>query len=320
MALRSWLYRTRVRTWLPAAFLAGGAFLLAGVVPNACQPRRAALDPSLPAPAVRTQAFTPTLTASPTVTPTLTSTPTLTLTPSPSATPAQGEAWVIGSSAGGRPLEVYRFGEGTMVRMIVAGIHGGYESNTVALADELIAYLRENPGKVPEDKTLYILRNLNPDGLAREIGPDGRANQNGVDLNRNWDAGWAAEWDQAACWSLRPLTAGEYPHSEPETRALAYFILVHKPDALISYHSAALGIFPGGKPPGAASKSLARLLSNVSGYGYPPVGGACAYTGQLIDWASAQGAAALDVELTNHTDTDLAINLRVLSAFLNWMP
>jgi hypothetical protein len=44
------------------------------------------------------------------------------------------------------------------------------------------------------------------------------------------------------------------------------------------------------------------------------------YTGTLADWASASGIAALDVELTNHEDTDLEQNLGVLAAFLAWQP
>ena len=70
--------------------------------------------------------------------------------------------------------------------MIVAGIHGGYESNTIELADELIDYLDNYPEIVPPDQTLYILRALNPDGLARSKGFGGRANENNVDINRNF--------------------------------------------------------------------------------------------------------------------------------------
>jgi hypothetical protein len=89
---------------------------------------------------------------------------------------------------------------------------------------------------------------------------------------------------------------------------------------LINYHSAALGIFPGGQPPDEASISLAEAVAAVSDYPYPPVETGCVYTGQLIDWASDQGIAAIDIELTNHQDTDLWMNLRVLEAFLSWSP
>ena len=96
------------------------------------------------------------------------------------------------------------------------------------------------------------------------------------------------------------------------------FLLENQVDAVISYHSAALGIFAGGQPPEAASISLAEAVAEVSDYPYPALDFGCVYTGQLIDWASEQGLAALDVELTSHTDTDFEQNLRILDVFLNW--
>jgi len=85
----------------------------------------------------------------------------------------------------------------------------------------------------------------------------------GVDLNRNWDAGWQADWDRTGCWSKLPTTGGSHAMSEPETAALAEFIRLHHFDAIISYHSAGLGIFPGGTPPAAASISLARAVKAI---------------------------------------------------------
>ena len=79
----------------------------------------------------------------PTTTPTqLPPTPTATIplptaSPSPippTATPATPQPQIIGYSVAGRPLEVYQFGNGPIEKMIVAGIHGGYEYNTIILA------------------------------------------------------------------------------------------------------------------------------------------------------------------------------------------
>ena len=96
------------------------------------------------------------------------------------------------------------------------------------------------------------------------------------------------------------------------------FIQSHSFDALINYHSAALGIFPGGIPISDASRSLAKAVAVVSTYAYPPVNTGCVYTGGMVDWTANQGIASLDLELTNHTDTDFDMNLRVLNVFLNW--
>ncbi|HMK07870.1 MAG TPA: M14 family zinc carboxypeptidase, partial [Anaerolineales bacterium] len=213
----------------------------------------------------------------------------------PPATPtaAEGDPFVIGRSVGGRPLEVYRFGDGPRQLLIVAGIHGGYEWNTIALADELIERLRGEPDMIPEDVTLYLLRAMNPDGEARSHGYAGRANDDGVDLNRNWPVNWHLDWDRTYCWHYLPITAGDHPLSEPETQAVMAFILDHDLAGLISYHSAALGIFPGGSPPDTASQRLAEALAEVSGYRYPPRDYGCEYTGQFADWAISQGIPAV---------------------------
>jgi hypothetical protein len=225
---------------------------------------------------------------------------------------------VIGYSVSHRPIEVYQFGNGENQRMIVAGIHGGSEWNTIALADELIIYVNEHPEIVPSDVTLYILRNLNPDGDARAHGVDGRVNDNGVDLNRNFPANWAETWDRDNCWNYRPTTGGSHAGSEPETKAMMSFLGAHRIQALISYHSAALGIFPGGEPWEANSIRLAEAIDEVVTYPFPPLDIGCVYTGTLADYAVMQGAAAVDMELANHRDTDFAMNLRALKVLLSW--
>jgi predicted deacylase len=230
-----------------------------------------------------------------------------------------GRAQVIGYSVAGRPLEVFRFGNGARERLIVAGIHGGYEGNTIELADELIAHFEEHPELIPSDLTLYILRSLNPDGYERARGYEGRVNDRSVDLNHNFPYHWKLEWDRDGCWNYLPTTGGTHPASEPETIALMNFIELHDFEALISYHSAALGIFAGGLPPFAPSEDLARTLSYVSPYQYPPYDTGCEYSGNLTDWASnVKGIPAVDIELRNHRDTDFEINLKVLDAFLKW--
>ena len=264
---------------------------------------------------------TSTLTPPPTFAPTITLTPMPTITPTP--LPPEGEAFSIGNSIEGRSIDLYRFGTGENIRMIIGGIHGGYEWNTSALALKLRDDIKKGVIIIPPHITLYILPISNPDGYYNY--PDstyGRPNARSVDLNRNWDAMWESDWDRTGCFSYVDLTAGEYPFSEPETQALSRFLLDNRVEALISYHSAMSSIFAGGRPnPDPASDDLAETLSLASGYSYPPLdGGLCQYTGQLIDWASAMGIAAVDVELTDHQNNDILINRDLLNAFLAWEP
>jgi predicted deacylase len=236
------------------------------------------------------------------------------------STPAIPQPEIIGYSIAGRPLEVYRFGTGPIQKMIVAGIHGGYEWNTIVLADEMIQYLESHNEVVPSNHTLYILKAFNPDGFERSKGFGGRANENNVDLNRNFPSNWKIEWARPGCWDYIPITGGATAASEPETQALMAFVEAHDLQAFISYHSAALGIFPGGQPPDTGSLSLAESMAEVSDYPYPPIDAGCMFTGQLVDWVSDQGIPAVDIELTNHQDSDFEINLAILSVFLDWSP
>lgn len=259
--------------------------------------------------------------------PTITPNPLSTLIVAESPTPfviqnaglmGQASITTVGYSVSGRPIEVYAFGKGEREKMIVAGIHGGYEWNTIALADELIRYIFEHPEIIPSDVTLYIMRNMNPDGDARDHGIDGRVNDHGVDLNRNFPANWQKEWDRNGCWVLTPTTGGPSPGSEPETRAVMYFLQSHKVETLISYHSAALGVFPGGIPWEADSKKFSKALSKATGYPYPPVDTGCVYTGTLADYAVELGITAVDMELSTHKYTDFEENLKALEVLLNW--
>ena len=56
----------------------------------------------------------------------------------PLVLPNTQQPQVIGYSVEERSLDVYTFGDGGQERVIVAGIHGGDEWNTVTLANQLI--------------------------------------------------------------------------------------------------------------------------------------------------------------------------------------
>jgi len=226
----------------------------------------------------------------------------------------------IGQSVQGRPIEVYRFGRGPDKYLVIGGIHGGYEINTIYLTDQLIKYFRQKPDAVPTNATLFILRSLNPDGEAMPHKKEGRSNANLVDLNRSFPVGWSAEWDHDGCWDLMDLNAGAYPASEPETIALMAFVLENPVIAVISYHSAAPGFYPAGEPADPNSVALSEYLSQVTGYPYPAFYTGCYMTGSLVDWTLSAGAAGADVELSTHWDTEFDLNLNLVLALLRWKP
>ncbi len=85
----------------------------------------------------------------PSVTPNPLSTMILATTATPFVLPNGTEPVAIGFSVEGRPLKVYTIGQGEIQDMIIGGIHGGYEWNTIALTDQLIKYVNENPDVIP---------------------------------------------------------------------------------------------------------------------------------------------------------------------------
>ena len=257
--------------------------------------------------------FTPTPAKIPTKTPGPSPTPIV----FPTIQPTNDALWegpiVIGYSVEERPIEVWRFGKGERKYLVIAGIHGGYEINTIELADQLIAYFSRKPDAVPSDATLFILRSLNPDGETLPHKKEGRANANEVDLNRSFPVGWSETWNRDGCWDLLELNAGPYPASEPETIALMAFVLENPVIAVISYHSAAPGFYPAGEPRDPNSIALSK-------YPYPAYYTGCYMTGSLVDWTLAAGAAGADVELSTHWDTEFDVNLTLVLALLRWTP
>lgn len=251
-----------------------------------------------------------TATAKPTSTPP-------TSTPTPTSTPPFSEGpFPIGYSVQLRPIMAYRLGHGPIGRALIGGLHGGYEWNTVTLMTETLDYLMTHPDLIPEQVTLYIIPVANPDGL--NAGTDrvnGRLNANRVDLNRNWNY----QWQMTATHGIWPVSAGQMPFSEPETIALRDFIIKRELGAVVFYHSAFAAVFSGAGITTSRTVELARLLAEATGYRYAPEGvPGQITTGNAIDWLTASGITAVEVELTNHFDLDWEQNLRGLRAFLNW--
>jgi protein MpaA len=128
----------------------------------------------------------------------------------------------FGRSAEGGKLLVTAFGAPrARRRVLVFGCIHGTECAGIAVARRLPA------GCPPTRADVWIVPDLNPDG--RRLGV--RVNGRGVDLNRNFAAGWrpiGARGD--------PQHSGPRPFSEPETRAARDLIRRLRPAVTIWYH------------------------------------------------------------------------------------
>jgi protein MpaA len=124
---------------------------------------------------------------------------------------------------------------------------------------------------------LWLVHDLNPDGHARVR----RQNARGVDLNRNFPAGWRARgkpWDR--------YYPGPRPLSEPESQAIARLIVRIKPRTTIWFHQPEAVVRAWGRSI-AAARRYARLSGErFRALRWPP-GAATAWQNRRFADASA---------------------------------
>ena len=241
--------------------------------------------------------------------------PTLTEVPLTPTRPPLPEAFIFGQSVQGRDIRARRLGEGQQLIMLVGGIHGGAEVNTVTLVEALQDHFEDNPGQVLPDITLLFVPQLNPDGVALGRVAAGRFNANGVDLNRNW----ACNWQEEAFFRDQQVGAGSAPFSEPETLALGALINDLRPAVVLFYHSAADGVFAGDCGGGGVSAAMAEVLGQATGYPYGQSFSEYAVTGTAPGWVDSLGIPAADVELSTANDIEFERNLRGVMALQCWL-
>jgi murein peptide amidase A len=138
---------------------------------------------------------------------------------------------LLGRSAEGRPIRVEAwpgaagtaFGASPRAKVLVFGCIHGTECGGRAV----VPYVE---GGCPGYTSIWAVPNLNPDGFAAGT----RLNSRGVDLNRNFPAGW------------RPIGqrydlsySGPRPFSEPETRLAARLIRLIHPRITVWFHQEA---------------------------------------------------------------------------------
>ncbi|MBI1851784.1 MAG: DUF2817 domain-containing protein [Planctomycetes bacterium] len=127
---------------------------------------------------------------------------------------------VDATSVEGRPIDVVVLGNGPIVVMILATIHGDETAGT-GLVRGLERELHDRPSML-QGRRVVLVPVANPDGVARGT----RGNAHGVDLNRNFPA---ANFSRSASHSDAAL-------SEPESRMLERLIRTFGPDRIVSIH------------------------------------------------------------------------------------
>ncbi len=261
----------------------------------------------------------------------------------------------IGKSLLGEPIECYKIGKGRG-RVALFGAHHAQESITANLLYAIIYILSSDKyhkiltGGTSREFFLnifsfFVIPCVNPDGI--EVRFSGRlhpffekrisvsegelsawqSNGRGVDLNHNYDAGFSKYKRIEGERGIRPgatLYSGEYPESEPESRACAAFSRAASPIAVISLHSQGREIFFSG----GGARAAAHRLSELSGYrvsepsGTAKYGGLCDYTGAVLGIPSftievGEGKNPLPEREIPRILSDIGRGLYLLPSFLS---
>ncbi len=211
------------------------------------------------------------------------------------------ELFCAGKSVLGRELWAVGFGQRRGSVVFAGGFHA-QEWITVLLLTRFLEELAEavtrrkalcgiHPHQALRGSGVIILPCANPDGLelvangiksagmykatVQEIsGGDLKgwnANVRGVDINHNFDAGFALckrmERDNGITAPARRQYGGTHPESEPETRALCNLCRMYRPARLVAFHSQGEEIYYDyGKNTPPESRAVAEHWSGLCGY------------------------------------------------------
>jgi murein peptide amidase A len=158
------------------------------------------------------------------------------------------------------------------VRVLVVGCIHGNETGGIAIAHAL-------EHQAPPDVDLWIVPDLNPDGVAAGR----RQNARGVDLNRNFPWRWRRMGGVYA--------SGERPLSEREARIAHSLILRLHPHVTIWFHQHLDMVWASG-----GDRRIEKAFARVSGLPYHPMP---QLAGSAISWQNNNllGTTAFAAEL-----------------------
>ena len=221
----------------------------------------------------------------------------------------------IGTSVEGRPILAHSFGNGSETVVFVAGTHGNEPSSKYTL-DSWVNDLEAQYGKIPTNKRIIVIPNLNPDAYLQ----DKRTNAHNVDLNRNFPAN---NWKKDVTVPGGTLVingGGPTALSEPESKSLANYVLSVSPKLVLTYHAQAHTVIANDSGNSMqlaheyASHSSYRALSNSS------LNGLFTYdtTGAFEDWLhDKHGIPALLIEHTTSYTNEFHKNQNAMWAMID---
>jgi protein MpaA len=225
----------------------------------------------------------------------------------------------IGTSVDGRPITAYQFGSGPSMVLYIAAMEGN-EQNSAELLQQWVPDIDANPGKIPSDRTIVVIPQINPDGFAA----DTRVNAAGIDLNRNFPANnWQTQVTEPLANTVWTNDGGPYPLSAPESQALANFYEAHHPRLTLTMHSHGGIVEANDAGDSIALGAKYAALADYRAIPTSAIGNFFDYTttGAFEDWANDKlGLPVLEVELESPTADEYARNLPALWAMAQVSP
>ena len=222
----------------------------------------------------------------------------------------------IGTSVEGTDITAHHFGDGEKEIVFIGGIHNGFAPNTVAVTDTLIKMFEDDELIAPDNVTVTVIANLNPDATEASNTLAGRLNANGVDLNRNFDC----EWNEDGVWRDQKVSGGSAPFSEPETKAIRDYVNAHNIVAAVAYYAADGGVYAsncgGSLDPEIAT--LTGIYADASGYTANKEFDAYAIGGDMTNWLAMNDVPAISVLLSDYTSTEWSKNEKGITAVLDY--
>jgi len=198
----------------------------------------------------------------------------------------------FGTSVWGKPLQCVKVGSGSTCLMVVGGTHATEYMGVLscmAFLEHLLQSRDPYTKAALQKGSVTIVPCLNPDGLTLWLdgifaAPDPaaiydmcggdlshwQANGSGVDLNRNFDAGFYQGIDLAAQNGFTAPGPTRYggvkPFDQPETAALRDLCLADRPNCMVCLHSQGEEIYHQYIPHLPQSDTAAKILHLLSGY------------------------------------------------------
>lgn len=218
----------------------------------------------------------------------------------------------IGKSIQAENIYLYKIGVGR-VNVLYAAAHHGSEYLTAMHLYAFLLDIAEDRVKITDELSqkfsFFFIPCVNPDGVdialsgfppsplydrqrlmsGAENTEKWKANARGVDLNHNYPYGFSeykAIEKERGIQAGATLCSGEYPLSEPETRAVMRLLRALDFSLVVSLHSAGEEIFYAPNSPDV--RALADLAAQMLGYivstpsGTALYGGLCDYTGYSL--------------------------------------